>query len=151
MESTKKVVFDAHAILKWTQKESGYTKIKSILIACRNKSALGFMSEINLGEVYYVTIRGVGLDGAKAFLENFLRLPINLVLPDRNLILKAAELKAEYSISYADCLAAATALTYEAALLTGEPRNSRNYQAFCQLNGSKDKKQEAHLKPPALK
>jgi predicted nucleic acid-binding protein len=76
------------------------------------------MSEINLGEVYYVTIRGVGLDGAKAFLENFLRLPINLALPDRNLILKAAELKAEYSISCADCFAAANALTYEAALLT---------------------------------
>jgi ribonuclease VapC len=79
------------------------------------------MNQINLGEVYYQTIRVVGLDEARKFLENFSRLPISIIPPDSELIWKASEIKAEYSISYADCFAAATALRHEAAILTGDP------------------------------
>ena len=121
MKSTKRILFDSHAILKWMQKEAGYKKVKSMIIACREKSMKGYMSQINLGEVYYKTIRAVGLGEAKNFLENFFRLPINLMLPDSELIWKASEIKAAYPISYADCFAAATALRYEAVILTGDP------------------------------
>jgi len=117
----KRILFDAHAILKWTQKEKGYQKVKSILVECRNQSVLGYMNQINLGEVYYQTIRVVGLDEARKFLENFSRLPISIIPPDSELIWKASEIKAEYSIAYADCFAAATALRHEAAILTGDP------------------------------
>jgi len=117
----KRILFDAHAILKWTQKEKGYQKVKSILVECRNQSVLGYMNQINLGEVYYQTIRVVGLDEARKFLENFSRLPISIIPPDSELIRKASEIKAEYSISYADCFAAATALRHETAILTGDP------------------------------
>jgi len=117
----KRILFDAHPILKWVQKERGYQKVKSLLIDCRNQSALGYINQINLGEVYYKTIRAVGLQEAKNFLENFFRLPITTVLPDSELIWKASEIKAEHSISYADCFAAATALRYNAAILTGDP------------------------------
>ncbi len=118
---TKKILFDAHAILKWIQKEKGYQKVKSLLVECRNQSVLGYMNQVNLGEVYYKTIRVVGLDAAKKFLENFFILPISIILPDSELIWKASEIKAQYSISYADCFAAATALQYEATILTGDP------------------------------
>jgi len=116
----KRILFDAHAILKWTQKEKGYQKVKSLLVECRNQSALGYMNQINLGEVYYKTIRAVGLDEAKKFLENFLRLPLSIILPDSDLIWKSSEIKAQYPISYADCFAAATAIKYEATILTGD-------------------------------
>jgi len=119
--SMKRILFDAHAILVWTQKEPGYERVKSLLVACREDSMAGYMSYINLGEVYYKTIRTVGLSPAKAFLENFLRLPVTLVLPDRDLVWKASEIKAEFAISYADCFAAATAVRYEAVILTGDP------------------------------
>jgi ribonuclease VapC len=121
MKSTKRILFDAHAILKWTQKESGYKKVKAMMMACRDKSMVGYMNQINLGEVYYITIRAVGLDGAKTFLENFRRLPIALIAPDDELIWRAAEIKADYSISYADSFAAATAMRYDATILTGDP------------------------------
>lgn len=121
MKSKRQILLDAHAILKWTQKEAGYQKVRSVMIACRDKSVTGYMNQINLGEVYYKTIRAVGIDGAKRFLENFLRLPITIILPDSELIWKASEIKAEYSISYADCFAAATALKYKATILTGDP------------------------------
>ena len=121
MKPTKVILFDAHAILKWTQKERGYQKVKSLLTACRDQSATGYMNQINLGEVYYKTIRAVGIDRAKEFLENFLRLPIEIILPDSELIWTASEIKASFSISYADCFAAATALRFGATLLTGDP------------------------------
>jgi ribonuclease VapC len=117
----KRILFDAHAILRWTQKEQGYQKVKSLLIACREESALGYMNQINLGEVYYKTIRAIRLEEAQKFLENFLRLPLSIILPDSELIWKASEIKAEYAISYADCFAAATAIRYKATILTGDP------------------------------
>jgi ribonuclease VapC len=117
----KRIVFDAHAILRWTQKEPGYQKVKSLMVACREGSASGYMNRSNLGEVHHKTIRVLGPEGAKDFMENFLRLPITIVLPDEPLIWKAAELKAQYPISYADCFAAATALIHNAAVLTGDP------------------------------
>ena len=119
--SMKRILFDAYPILKWVQKERGYQKVKSLLIDCRNQSALGYINQINLGEVYYKTIRAVGLEEAKNFLENFFRLPLTTILPDSELIWSASEIKAEYSISYADCFAAATALRYKATILTGDP------------------------------
>ena len=79
------------------------------------------MNRINLGEVHYKTIRLLGLEGAKDIMENFVRLPITIVLPDNALIWQAAELKAQYPISYADCFAAATALIQNASVLTGDP------------------------------
>ena len=118
---TKRIVFDAHAILRWTQKESGYQKVKSLMVACREGSVSGYMNRINLGEVHYKTIRVLGPEGAKDFMENFVRLPITIILPDEALIWKAAELKAQFPISYADCFAAATALIHNAAVVTGDP------------------------------
>lgn len=91
------------------------------MVACREGTVSGYMNRINLGEVHYKTIRVLGPEGARNFMENFLRLPITIVLPDDALIWKAAELKAQYPISYADCFAAATALLYNAAVLTGDP------------------------------
>ena len=65
--------------------------------------------------------RALGINAAKDFLDNFLRLPITIVLPDSELIWKASEIKADHPISYADCFAAATALRYNATILTGDP------------------------------
>ena len=120
-KSTKRILFDSHDILKWTQMEAGYRSVKSLIEACRNQTLSGYMNQINLGEVYYKTIRAVGIDRAREFLENFERLPLMIILPDRDLIWKAAEIKAEYSISYADCFAVATAIRYNAKILTGDP------------------------------
>lgn len=117
----KRILFDAHAILIWTQKETGYEKVKYLMLGCRNGSVTGFMNYLNLGEVYYKSIRTAGMEKAKAFLENFQRLPLLFVHPDPELIWKAAEIKAVYPISYADCIAASTALRYDAVIFTGDP------------------------------
>jgi len=79
------------------------------------------INEINLGEVYYLTIRRIGLDPARENLERLRTLPIEIISPDSNLILRASEIKAQYAISYADCFAAATAEQFSGPILTGDP------------------------------
>ena len=38
MKSTKQILFDSHAILKWIQKEAGYDKVKlSVRQAAKDK------------------------------------------------------------------------------------------------------------------
>jgi uncharacterized protein len=117
----KPMLFDSHAVLKWVRKEKGYQKVRSLLTACRDQSLKGYMNQLNLGEVYYLIIRRSGLPVAKMFLENFQRLPLEIVLPDSDLIWQAAEIKARHPISYADCFAAATAIRFQASILTGDP------------------------------
>jgi predicted nucleic acid-binding protein len=131
MKPMKQIVFDAHAILKWTQKEQGYKKVKSLMVACREGSVTGYMNQINVGEVYYKSIRVLGHEQARSFLENFYRLPINFILPDQELVWKASEIKAAYPISYADCFAAATALKCEAPILTGDPEFRKLGNLIC--------------------
>ncbi len=93
IKSTKKIVFDSHAILKWTQMDVGYKNVKSLIEACCNQSRSGYMNQINIGEIYYKKIRTEWIDRAREFLENIVRLPLMIVLPDRELIWKAAEIK----------------------------------------------------------
>lgn len=116
----KKIVFDTHAILTWMQAEKGHQKVKSFITSCRDKGLHGYMNQINLGEVYYKTIRVVGFTEAKKYLESFYLLPLEILLPTSDIIWSASEIKAKYSISYADCFAAATAISLKAHIVTGD-------------------------------
>jgi len=117
----KNILFDSYAILKFYQDEDGADKVEELLIASRRGDLKAFMSEINLGEVHYMTIRRLGLESAKEYLEQFFELSIQVVAPSWDIILSASEIKAEYAISHADCFAVATARKGEATVITGDP------------------------------
>jgi len=117
----KTILFDAHAILKFSQDKEGAETVEEFLVASQRGSLKACMSEINLGEVYYITIRRVGLESAKYYLDQFLELPIEIIAPSSEIIMSASEIKAEYALSYADCFAVATALKFSASILTGDP------------------------------
>jgi ribonuclease VapC len=116
----KSIVFDSYAILKFYQDEKGADEIEKLLMSAQNGDLKAYISEINLGEIYYQTIRRVGLPAAKKNLEQFFTLPVEVVPPSSEIILSASEIKAQYAISYADCFAAATALKYSASIITGD-------------------------------
>ena len=118
---TKSILFDSYAILKYYQDEEGADKVEKLLISSRREALSAYISEINLGEVYYQTIRRLGLESAKKYLEQFSELPIRVIPPSSDIILSASEIKAEYAISYADCFAVATAIMFDASILTGDP------------------------------
>ncbi len=117
----KRILFDSHAILKFSQDEEGADKVEQFLLSSWKQNLTAYLSEINLGEIYYITIRRLGLESAKLFLEQLLDLPIAIISPSSEIIREAAEIKAQYAISYADCFAVATALKYSASIITGDP------------------------------
>jgi len=79
------------------------------------------MNIINLGEVFYRCARLQDLQFARDILERFRLLPIRIVPCPNDLVLQAAEIKAEYPIAYADAFVAATALSEDAQVVTGDP------------------------------
>ena len=63
----------------------------------------------------------VKAEEAKKFLDAFLLLPITIIHPTDEIIWNVAEMKAEHSISLADCFAAVTAIEKGAVILSGDP------------------------------
>jgi ribonuclease VapC len=107
--------------LKYYQDEPGADRVEKFLRSAQRGAIKALMSEISLGEVYYLTIRKVGLEPAKENLERLLNLPIEIISPSSELIMRSAEIKAQFAISYADCFAVATAELFSGSIITGDP------------------------------
>jgi len=117
----KNILFDSHAILQFYQDEDGAENVEELLISAKQGVLKAYMSEINLGEVYCMTIRRLGSASARDHLEHFFELPVQIISPSSDIILTASEIKAEHAISYADCFAVATAQKVKASIITGDP------------------------------
>jgi len=114
-------IFDSHALLKFFQKEKGYEKVVHLLEEIRKTGATKYINAINLGEIIYSTKKEFGDQKKLEVLANIERLNFTLLPLPNNLIFQAAEYKAQYAISYADCFALASAVEYKAILVTGDP------------------------------
>jgi len=79
------------------------------------------LSVVNWGEVVYLTVRARGREEAVRVVAALDALPIAVEDADRALTSRAAILKAEHRLSYADAFAAALALALDTPLLTGDP------------------------------
>lgn len=110
------VVLDSWAVLRYLE-DSGdaATEVAGLLDHDRP-----LMSWINLGEVHYVLRRLHGEDDAGETVRD-LRDVIDALLPDERLVLKAARIKADRPMSYADASAAALTVAQGAVLWTGDP------------------------------
>lgn len=117
----KSVVFDSHAILTFAQDEAGAEKVEDLLKAAEDGGIRALMNEINLGEIFYITARRLGVEAARRFLEQFMALRVERIPASWEIIESASHMKAEHAVSYADCFVAATALKYNAAVVTGDP------------------------------
>ena len=114
-------IFDSHALLNFFQKEKGHEKVIRLLEEIKRTGAEKYINAINLGEIIYSTKREFGDQKKLEVLANIERLNFTVLPVTNNLIFKAAEYKAQYSISYADCFALASAIEYRAVLVTGDP------------------------------
>ena len=114
-------IFDSHALLKFFQKEKGYEKVVHLLEEIRKTGATKYINAINLGEIIYSTKKEFGDQKKLEVLANIERLNFTLLPLPNNLIFQAAEYKAQYAISYANCFALASAVEYKAILVTGDP------------------------------
>jgi predicted nucleic acid-binding protein len=119
--ATRPQVFDSHALLKLFQKEPGYERVVRVLEEARKKKRTKYINAINLGEIICATKREFGDQKKLEVLANIERLNLTLLPVTNALIFQAAEHKAQYSISYADCFVLASALEHEATIVTGDP------------------------------
>ena len=118
----RKRLLDSFALLAYLNQENGFEIVKSVLAKAQKSGIFLVMNEINIGESYYILFRKRGREKADYFLENILPgLPITTVSNDFQQVIDAARIKAEYSLSFADCFAVATARREEATILTGDP------------------------------
>jgi ribonuclease VapC len=110
------VVLDSWAIMRLLDgAEPVASRVEAVM-----DSGEAVMSWLNLGEVYYVLRRAEGEDAAARTVAD-IETRVHTVLPDRNLVLDAARIKADYPMSYADAFAAATAVRLSVQLWTGDP------------------------------
>jgi len=114
-------IFDSHALLKFFQKEKGYEKVVHLLEEIKKTGAIKYINALNLGEIIYSTKREFGDQKKLEVLANIERLSFTILPIPNNLIFQAAEYKAQYGISYADCFLLASAIEHKATIVTGDP------------------------------
>ncbi len=119
MHEKKSYIFDSFSLLKLLQQETGYEKVVGILEYIKSHKLTKYLQAVNLGEIIYKTKREFGDQRKLEVLACIERLEF-LPIPN-GLIYQAAEYKAEYAISYADCFLLSSALEYDATIVTGDP------------------------------
>ena len=123
MKQNGRACLDAFAWLAWLQDEPGAAAVQHWLDAADAARAECVTSIINLGEAYYRLVRVGRSDEADALWRMALRgtLPVSVKDATRRRVRRAAELKSKHLIAYADAFAVATAIEFNATLLTGDP------------------------------
>lgn len=116
----KKYVLDSYALIAYSRGEKGAEAVAGIIDDGLNDKAELYLSVINWGEIYYITLRNFDLKRAELFKDIVARYPIAIVEANKELTLKAAYYKAYNKISYADAFAAALAKMKKAVLVTGD-------------------------------
>lgn len=118
---TARLIFDSHALLQFFQAEAGARAVERWLRMARRRRWATYLCAINLGEIIYTTKRRFGDQRKLEVLAHIHRLNLTILPVPNEVIYQAAEFKAEFSISYADCFVLACAVERSAAIVTGDP------------------------------
>jgi len=119
---SRKRLLDSYALLAYLNKEAGFEKVKTHLAIAQESGNFITMNEINIGETYYILHRKRGAEKADYFIETVLEgLPILRIPNDFDAIIASARIKAEHSLSFADCFTVVSAQREDAVVITGDP------------------------------
>jgi ribonuclease VapC len=117
----KRSLLDSFAVMAWLQNEKGAQTVEDLLREAKKSGEKLLLHEINLAEVYYLTIRRAGDNQAKTIAAQIETLPIEIVSTTPEILWQAAHLKAQHKLSLADAFAAGTAMQLGARIVTGDP------------------------------
>ncbi len=113
-------VLDTYSLLAYFEGEAGKETMIEVFRSARDSGRDLFLSAVNWGEVFYITLREEGRKRADEVAHLISTLPIQVIAADLELTKQAAEFKAAKKMSYADCFAAALAKLKKAELVTGD-------------------------------
>ncbi len=113
-------VLDSYSLIAYFEGEAGKDRMVDIFRTARDSGRILFLSSVNWGEVYYITLREAGREQADHIAHLISSLPIEVVSADLELAKQAALFKATKKMSYADCFAAGLAKMRRAELVTGD-------------------------------
>ena len=113
-------VLDTYSLIAYFEGEAGKETMIEVFRSARDSGKDLFLSVVNWGEVYHITLREEGRKRADEVAHLISTLPIQIVPADLDLAKQAAEFKATKKMSYADCFAAALAKLRKAELVTGD-------------------------------
>ena len=116
----KNLVFDSFAFIALFKQETGYELVKNLLTEIARNESEGYISAINLGEIYYMISRKSNSKNAEFAIAAVKQMPIHIIEPDIKMCLDAAQIKANYKLSYADAFAASLTIAKKATLITGD-------------------------------
>ena len=114
-------VLDSYAVLAYLGGESGQKRVQEVLQQTIDGRSKAVLTLINLGEVAYIVERSQGLVRAQEALGLIEQLPVEILPADKDLVLAAAHIKANYPLAYADAFTVAAGLRTEGIILTGDP------------------------------
>ena len=118
---SEKLVLDSFALVSLFHREPGWQSVQDALYHQERTHSRALLSWINWGEFYYIVKRRVGATKTMEALRLLEQLPIDLFPVDQPLVHRAAEIKSEHALSYADAFCVATAQRVDATVLTGDP------------------------------
>ena len=113
-------VLDRYSLIAYIEGEAGKDTMINIFRSARDSGKPLFLSVVNWGEVYYITLREAGKERADEVADLISTLPIQIVSADLELAKQAAVFKSSKKMSYADCFAAALAKHRRVELVTGD-------------------------------
>ena len=96
-------------------------QVRALLQKAKDGKCRVVTSIINLGEMAYITEREQGLTKAQAALGLIEQLPIEVQSASDEAVFRAAHIKANYPVAYADAFAISLAQTFEGTVRTGDP------------------------------
>ena len=113
------LVFDSWAIIAFFNNEAPAEHVK-LLLADSARRKNGWITTVNLGEVWYMLVRKHSAELANHAIAEVTEIGIERVDVDWPMVLQAADYKSRHKISYADAFAAALAKQRNAELVTGD-------------------------------
>ena len=116
----KTYVLDASALFAFLRDTPGAAKVDELLREARRERARVLMSAVNYGEVYGKILRDLGLELALTTAQAVNPLAIELADATPQRACKAADVKTQYTLYYADSFAAALAIEHKATLVTSD-------------------------------
>lgn len=114
-------VLDTYALLALVEDEPGAETVAGILAEPQNIGKV-LISMMNLGEAYYILLRRRGRAVADEFVEEaFADEALTVVDLPWERVRRAAEIKSEGGLSYADSFVLALAAEVQGPIVTGDP------------------------------